>query len=305
MINKKSLISYPNYLKNIFSIVSLNHDYNIVGTSSVRGMLYASDYDLNMYLIEHDTKEKTINYIDSNFNKLFHKIDKDDNIYFIDFKIAGLHWTMDELLRGYKGNVKFKSGLSSDDIIKLDIIARLNYGEFAEISMIYNLEFDEKTEDEHHDSTISKIKDNIHVEIKDYLTEHNYFKSLRRLFSLYKLTESKHIDILFKFFNGFAGIINKVKSNVDIYYQLMDKYHMDINEMKFALQSQKDFLNNIVVSVYVLHIYETIDEACNLKNDKSFKLKLKKIYEELNKVLQRETLKFIDNNKIIKKGLNV
>ena len=303
MINKKSLISYPNYLKNIFSIVSLNHDYNIVGTSSVRGMLYASDYDLNMYLIEHDTKEKTINYIDSNFNKLFHKIDNDDNIYFIDFKIAGLHWTMDELLRGYKGNVKFKSGLSSDDIIKLDIIARLNYGEFAEISMIYNLEFDEKTQDEHHDSTISKIKDNIHVEIKDYLAEHNYFKALRRLFSLYKLTESKHIDILFKFFNGDMGILNKVKSNIDIYYQLTEHYKMDLNELQFALQSQKDFLNNITNKIYVLHVYENIDEACNLKNEKSFKLKLKKMFKDINTILQKQTLKFIDSSKTIKTDL--
>ena len=84
----------------------------------------------------------------------------------------------------------------------------------------------------------------------------------------------------------------------------MEHYKMDLNELKFALQSQKDFLNNIVVSIYVLHIYETIDAACNLKNDKSFKLKLKNIYDELNKILQRETLKFIDNNKIIQKDLN-
>jgi hypothetical protein len=305
MINKKSLISYPNYLKNIFSVISLNNIYNIVGTSSVRGILYTSDYDLNMHLIEHNTKEETINHIDKIFNNLFHIIDKDENIYFMDFKIAGLHWTLNELLKGSKNKIKFKNGLLSDEIIKLDIVVRLSYANFVEISMIYNLEFEEKTIDEHHDLTLSKIKDDIHKEINEYMAEHSYFKSLRRLFSLYKLTESKNIKILFDFFNADIGIINKVRVNVDIYYQLMDKYHMDLNEMKFALQSQKDYLNNIIQNIYVLHIYEDIDAACNLKNDKSFKLKLKKIYDELNKIVQRETLKFIDNNKLIKKDLNV
>ena len=142
MINKKSLISYPNYLKNIFTVISLNNSYNIVCTSSVRGILYTSDYDLNMHLIEHNTKEETINHIDKIFNNLFHIIDKDENIYFMDFKIAGLHWTLNELLRGYKNKIKFKNGLLSDEIIKLDIVARLSYANFVEISMIYNLEFE-------------------------------------------------------------------------------------------------------------------------------------------------------------------
>ena len=305
MINKKSLISYPNYLKNIFTVISLNHNYNIVGTSSVRGILYTSDYDLNTHLIEHDTKEDTISHIDKVFNKLFHIIDKDEDIYFMDFKLSGLHWTLDELLRGSKGKMKFKNGLSSDEMIKLDIVSRLSYANFVEISMIYNLEFEEKTLDEHHELTVSKIKDDIYKEINEYLTDHSYFKSLRRLFSLYKLTESKNIKILFNFFNGDIGILNKVKSNVEIYYQLMDKYHMDINEMSFALQSQKDYLNNIVNNIYILHIYEQIDKISTLKNDKSFKLKLKNMSDELNKIIQRETLKFIDNNKLIKKDLNI
>jgi hypothetical protein len=226
-----------------------------------------------MHLIEHNTKEETINHIDKIFNNLFHIIDKDENIYFMDFKIAGLHWTLNELLKGSKNKIKFKNGLLSDEIIKLDIVARLSYANFVEISMIYNLEFEEKTLDEHHELTLSKIKDDIHKEINEYITENNYFKSLRRLFSLYKITESKNIKILFDFFNADIGIINKVRVNIDIYYQLMDKYHIDV--------------------------------ACDLKNDKSFKLKLKKIYDELNKIVQRETLKFIDNNKIIKKDLNV
>jgi hypothetical protein len=79
---------------------------------------------------------------------------------------------------------------------------------------------------------------------------------------------------------------------------------MDINEMSFALQSQKDYLNNIVNNIYVLHIYEHIDKTSNLKNNKSFKSKLKTMYDELNKIIQRETLKFIDNNNVIKKDLN-
>jgi len=304
MINKKSLISYPNYLKNIFTVISLNNNYNIVGTSSVRGILYTSDYDLNTHLIEHDTKEDTISHIDKVFNKLFHIIDKDEDIYFMDFKLSGLHWTLDELLRGSKGKTKFKNGLTSDDMIKLDIVARLSYANFVEISMIYNLEFEEKTLDEHHELTLSKIKDDIHKEINEYITENNYFKSLRRLFSLYKLTESKNIKILFEFFNGDIGILNKVKANIEIYYQLMNNYYMDINEMSFALQSQKDYLNNIVNNIYVLHIYEQIDKTSNLKNNKSFKSKLKTMYDELNKIIQRETLKFIDNNNVIKKDLN-
>ena len=83
----------------------------------------------------------------------------------------------------------------------------------------------------------------------------------------------------------------------------MEHYKMDLNELQFALQSQKDFLNNITNKIYVLHVYENLDEACNLKNEKSFKLKLKKMFKDINTILQKQTLKFIDGSKTIKTDL--
>jgi len=298
MINKKSLISYPNYLKDVFNEISFDKDYNIIGTSSIRGMLYAADYDLNMQLFEKDA----ITHINNLFHKLFLNISKNPDIYFMDFKLGGFHWTLSEVLKGSKNKLSFKDGLQDDkNRIKLDIIARLNYAEFSEISMIYTIDFEKKTIDEHHESVKNKLSDDLNDEISEYVKDGDYYKALKRLFTYFKINKDEsQSKLLFNLFNSSLGILYKTKSNVEILLKLSDKYHMNLNELKHSLQSQKDYLNNIVLDLYTKHLFEQIDEICLLKAERAFNKKLKILYDEINKLLQKQTIKWIYEHKQIK-----
>lgn len=307
-INKKSLLSYPNYLKNIFSVISFNKEYNIVGSSSIRGLLFSLDYDLNMHLLEYD---EPVSHVYSIFHELFEKLSKNPNIYFMDFKANELHWTLKELLRGYKIVRSKKHSLKDSladtkHIIKLDIVARLNYADLVDITMIYNIDYKQRTLDEHHTIIVNTLKNDFKADIHDYLKEGNYFKALKRLFRLYNLNhEVEKLGILFHLFNSDLGVINKTKSNIDLFHQVLEKYDLNIDEIKFSLQTQKDFLNNIMNPIFLKHVFEKIDEICNLKNVKTFKSEIQKLYLELNHILQKETKKWIDLHKSIKKDLEM
>jgi hypothetical protein len=304
-INKKSLLSYPVYIKDVFSIISFEKEFNIVGSNSIRGLLYGSDYDLNMHIAD-------ISKIDQMFKHLFKVLKDSKQLYFLDFKAGGYHWTIDEVLQGIKhisaNRIKtFKESLHDPDVIKLDIIDRINYGDFTEMSMIYRIDQESKTLKKHKSTSVEKVTTNFIDDIKEFIDEKNYFKALKRLFSVYiiKKKDSDKAKLLFDFFNSSLGIISKVKSNFDIFLKLLSMYKMDLNELKFSMQTQKDYLNQIVDDIFLKHVFEKIDEICKAKNKIIFQSKLKKLYDELDSILQRETMDWINKHSAIKKELSL
>ena len=85
-LKEKSKVSFSNALKNIFSLVSFNGNYNISGTGNLSSILYPSDYDLIEKIIETKSYHKALEEITKTFQEKLKLIKQNKNIYLIDFK---------------------------------------------------------------------------------------------------------------------------------------------------------------------------------------------------------------------------
>jgi len=171
---------------------------------------------------------------------------------------------------------------------------------------MYFLDSDNKTLDEHNKSVDYKLIKDFQKDVKKFIKQKKYYKALKRLFVIYQIEhKDKNLSLLFQLFNSDLGNINKVKSNIEVVLELLDKYNIELNEFKFTLQSQKEYLNNIVENIFLKHVFEDIDLITNLKTKSKFKNKLSKLNDEMNEILQRETKVWINKHENIKKDLHL
>ena len=98
-MEKKPLWMYQNSLLSAFKKFSVRGKYRIVGSSSTRGSIYSSDYDLNSKI------EKGVNLLE-HVQNLF-KNPKD--IIICDFKTGDLHWSREQVLSGKHGKFYLKT----------------------------------------------------------------------------------------------------------------------------------------------------------------------------------------------------
>ena len=75
-LKEKSKVSFSNALKNIFSLVSFNGNYNISGTGNLSSILYPSDYDLIEKIIETKSYHKALEEITKTFQEKFKLINR-------------------------------------------------------------------------------------------------------------------------------------------------------------------------------------------------------------------------------------
>jgi hypothetical protein len=299
-INKKKVNQNSNDLLKIFSILSLTNKYNIVGSYNTDGVYFPSDIDLNEKI--NIKNEKNISIILKKFKKLFLEIKNNKNLFFTDFKNGiddrgnSLHWTLEEILdtkKKYGDNkVKFFDDALLEGTLKLDVIYRINYGEFVEISMIY---------------MINSQKINIIYELKndidDYLHNGRAFKALKRCFSLYSIqNKQKKLYTLIKLFNSDGGIVNKIISEISIYIQLLELYpsQIPLDEIFFSIQNDIKYYLSCIFRIKIKNIiFRKLDMICNLTNVKKTIDELEKVNEYFKKLLEKETKVWISFNKNI------
>ena len=150
----------------------------------------------------------------------------------MDENKESLHWDFDEIQNGQKiVNDKTKNFHESllEGTVKLDIIYRLNYSDFYEISMIY-LVNPQKI------NLLSELK----TDISEYLTIGRSFKALKRCFSYYTIKNNhKKLYTLIKLFNSDISIVAKVISEITIYITLLELYpeRVPLKEIFFGIQN--------------------------------------------------------------------
>ena len=299
-INKKKVNQNSNDLLKIFSILSLTNKYNIVGSYNTDGVYFPADIDLNEKI--NIKNEQNILIILKKFKKLFLEIKNNKNLFFTDFKNGiddrgnSLHWTLEEILdtkKKYGDNkIKFFDDALLEGTLKLDVIYRINYGEFVEISMIY---------------MINSQKINIIYELKndidDYLHNGRAFKALKRCFSLYSIqNKQKKLYTLIKLFNSDGGIVNKIISEISIYIQLLELYpsQIPLDEIFFSIQNDIKYYLSCIFRIKIKNIiFRKLDMICNLTNVKKTIDELEKVNEYFKKLLEKETRVWISFNKNI------
>ena len=293
-INKKSINEHNNELINLFNNLSITNKYNIVGSFSTQGIYFPSDVDLNENI--KIKSQKDIISTNKKLQKVFKYINDNKNIFFTDFKIGvdenneSLHWTFDEIMKGKKNNKHFNESLL-DGTVKLDIIYRLNFGDFVEISMIYQI----------NPKKLDLVND-LKNDIKEYLKIGRSYKALKRCFSLYTIQNNhKKLYILMKLFNTDIGLVAKVISEITIYIQLLELYsnRISIKEIDFSIQELKYYLGCIFRFKIPNKIFQKLDKICQIKTVKKLIIELNKMNDYFKKLLEEQTNIWLTFNKNI------
>ena len=299
-INKKKINQHANELIKIFSMLSITNKYNIVGSFNTEGIFFPSDIDLNEKIIIK--KDSDINKTVKKLKITFKNILKDENIFFTDLKLGiddnneSLHWSIKEIENNKKvyseEKIKtFENGLL-EGTVKIDILYRLNYGDFIEISMIWLIN-PQKI------NMVNELKN----DIDEYLEIGRSFKALKRCFSYYTIKNNqKKLYTLIKLFNSDISLINKVISEISIYIQLLEIYpdRVKLDEIHFSIQNDiKYFLGCIFRFKINNKIYQKLDYICNLTSVQKTINELEKLNDYLKILLEKQIKRWISFNKSI------
>ena len=295
---KKHKQDFNNNLLNTFNILSISGNYNIVGSSSLKSIYYNSDIDLN----EHDRFNSYKNVYEK-FKYIFQICKENPNLFITDFK-CGLNnknepfrWTYKDIMKGYIGKKSFEDCLKDKSMIKLDLVYLLN-GVFVEISEVYFFNIQNHTNYYDDAFNTNSIITSIQNEIHELLKNGEYFKALKRMFSILNIENSKKpiVNKLISFFNSQTGILYKANSDLNILSILIDN--------KFRKPNIDDIKNNLQVIKQNLSIQTQthkncsiiIDDICKQNNMNNMKIYIYKLCEYLQKVFNREAKSFLELN---------
>lgn len=284
-MKKQVITQLNNNLTKSFNFLSiLSHHSILVGSSSYKNILYTNDYDLT----ENLPQNEKLNYVYKSFLKIFSVALKDPNYYIIDFKCGEtnnkepIRWNYNSLKKGFqiinKIKYNFIDSLKMNAIIKLDLVFILN-GIFQEITDVYVFNNNTKT--------IQQTIRDLTLDIIKLKKEEEYFKVLKRLFSI-ELLKNKVNNELLDLFNSdygrFYSLINKL---ILIQKMCVQKFkQLEINIIKNNLQYIKQF------GSYITDF--NIDSILNMINLCCFLSSKIKIYNQLEKIILESKL-FLNN----------
>jgi hypothetical protein len=262
---------------------------------------------MNEYVMNpKHTQSTSLEYIYNLFLKKFEYAEKRENrTYIMDFKCGiqengePLRWNYEDMKRGYKIINKvtydFLHSLmeAPPNLVKLDVISFLN-GRFMDMSEIYNIKIGKLR----NYKLLSKesILLNIKKESEELKAQGNYYKALKRIFSMRRLQEKNHINKktreIVALFNSDIGIIGKSKSDLDILIDVMKKYPKRVYpaDIKSNIQLIKYFLS-YVTTIPMERIIEQLDRSKTIPQ-------MEKIRDELFHITNSSALKLIHREKL-------
>jgi hypothetical protein len=217
IIDKKDLDDFDSEVQKYLSYFALSGmQMSLKGSSQYKDLLYRSDYDVLINVRKDIAPTKVFN----DLKEVLERISKDDNTYFIELK---LQTKEDHKTRFHHGDnfsySDFEKDYANLKFFKIDIVMLIK-NRFFEASCIYALSNDELL-------TKENIVKNIKQDIEEYLAEGNYYKVLKRWFSIYVMYNAvSSIDLLVSVFNSELGKLYEKICNLQG-IEVLHKYYED------------------------------------------------------------------------------
>ena len=179
----------PQPVQNAIHMFDLHGKTSMIGSNSIRGNLFGSDYDIEDKL--SGSPEQIEQWIHHEFNK--------SKVLLLEFKIQD-------------GNKKFRFNhetinqplahlIETADFFKADLVVPVG-DRYAEVSIHY-----------YRNPVKPQIK-SLEADVKKYWGKDN-MKALKRLYSIYKM-EGKNTDNFTDFFNSQYGLMNKCINDLEL-----------------------------------------------------------------------------------------
>ena len=310
-LKEKNIKDYNTKVKTIFNFLSIAGEYRVIGSASLKKIKYFSDYDLDELFEKVNSNDTIFTKIYRSFKNKFIEAKKNPNIFITDFKcgldsnLEPLRWDYNDMMKGYKimengEKITFEDCLDIKTTIKLDVVALID-GVFTEFSENYYFKFGtDKGNFFPHDIEKDHILNQLKHSYDEYMyVEKNYLKALKRIFAYKQLKNKKkyksQLVKLTDYFNSSIGLLNKVRSELDIILVLIE------NNNKFRTPKTKDIIYNIEhiknklndanISLFDNELNKIINNESNMKNN------IEKLRDIIFKFVNKKTLDFILQNK--------
>jgi hypothetical protein len=303
---------YEKGLRQIFNLLTIRGDYQVIGSGAIEEIKYGSDYDLQEFVKEGDYQKST-NHLLEMFRKKFAMAEADPGVFILDFKVGvddngdPIRWDKKSIKAGFKKvdgrKVTFQECLLMKSTIKMDITALVD-GVFIEFSDNYYLTL----RDFNTFTAVAKSHEDILYSLQhEALTKYNhgdYWKASKRIFAYMKSKGGyiPQIKQLVNFFNTDTGRLSKNRSELDIIALVVDN--------KFRKPKKIDVVRNLRLveqDLAKLHgykltdIHEKINAICKITNVVIMKEPIEELSAYLKAEVNKTTKEFLDNHNQISK----
>ena len=298
---------YEKGLRNIFNLLTVRGEYQVIGSGAIEEVKYGSDYDLQEFIKEPDYIRSTAHLLEL-FRKKFKDAEKDPDVFILDFKCGvddegnPIRWDKKSIAKGYQmvdgRKVTFQECLLMKSTIKMDITALVD-GVFIEFSDNYYITI----KDFNTFTAVAKSHEDIlyslQHEAKVKYHAGDYWKASKRIFAYLKsIGKTKNlIKKLITYFNSETGYLSKNRSELDIIALIVDN--------KFRKPRKEDVVRNLkivkddVAKVKKLPVKEDfgflIDKVCAMPLNK-MKPEIEKLSDYLKSVVNADAKAFLDHN---------
>lgn len=291
-------------IEKVFHFLELKgHHSFLIGSNKIRNILYANDYDLNANVGLTDSVI-VLHGVYKEFLSIFKKAYASHDYYIMDFK-CGVHegepirWSYEDMQKGSvkcgEDTITFEECLLMDDnTVKLDL-CYLHNDIFTDINCLYNI-FIVKNKQElsqAKDEEANRVSETLRTEISELEKNKEYYKALKRYFSL-GIIEGKIDEDALDLLNSEFGIMYKFVSFIQLIIEMIEQDFkpVSIEIVRKNLEYIKHFASHIV-SLKVDGYLNRLVKVIKLDSMKKMKTALEKIVENASISLNKEIFVFL------------
>ena len=297
----KSNDEIPEMIKKYVKMITIPDTEVIrVGSSMIKIQPYFSDVDVMNIIHKKINSEELVKFFIGELKKLISIIAQEKDMFFSDFKVGGLHWTLEQIQQEKNGELSLYDACFVKDVIKLDIITPYD-GRYLEMSTFFIL----KSINEYinvESNYFDTFKKSLLKDISHY-QDSKPFKAIKRVWSLARiLKDSKTLDLLHKLIKSNIALLAQVNADIETLVLLVEhksKYDVEfvLNELdgfrerlSTILDIKLDFekINLIIDNIKLLFRFQNLTEAeINICGS------LNKLHNYLMEYINKETLDYL------------
>ena len=229
ILEQKMPLNYNESIKKIIKLLTFDKNkLSLKGSSSLTSQQYFADYDF--YCIIHPNKTDFYEFLE----KLINNINETNDLWFIELKLQTKDNKKVRITKNHSINKRVYHDIFTNlDFVKIDLVARID-NIFTEISCVYSFSDNPTKKD-----IIQSVNDEAEILFK----EKQYYKVLKRKFTIAKLNNDKTIlKALSNIFNSDLGEEYKLISNIEALDLVLKNYQ------------DEDTINKILINLKDLHL---------------------------------------------------
>ena len=264
----------------------LDEDYNVLSGSEIKNnKVVGFDESKSLAILNLLKPHITSDEYDEGLNllKISNSLDYLKAKQFFKFHIC--HWNVNEIKNGEKKfldkTITLKDALEMKSVVKLDVITYLYNNTFVEFSCIYFIKKGRR-----YINPPGGIE-NLEYDAIEKLESKNYFKYLKRVYSLSLIYKNKELGAkLEAFFNSKVGFLYKFIIGLEVLIHLLEfKKNIPLKKVHYELDLYKTIVSKFAKEDYYDDLVD-LNKSINLS-------KLSKLHSKAYSLLQVKAKDFL------------